>query len=236
MYVESRKNLIYNEYFEELTNVLKDSEELLAYTQYEWYFFCCCFVFKPLLQDFKRIRCCRLQEIFLSCRASLGSLHEERLSHLFQLFIHYPPEEIPPPPSLGTHTQMRGRLTGRAPRRRFPTPTQRCAGGRIGFPRGVWDLHRVLLPTGERAGPRPCYPVFIVCTASLHVPSVSERRIPSATKFRTGVLSKSHGIPGVYAQRVAISSQEGTVSGSVQDSSSLLHWAMHLSAYTPSHT
>lgn len=57
----------------------------------------------------------------LSCKPEL---REERHSHLSQLFIHYPPEELPPPPSLGTH-QMRGRLTGRTPTRRFPTPTQR---------------------------------------------------------------------------------------------------------------
>lgn len=157
MYVESRKNLIYNEYFEELTNVLKDSEELLAYTQYEWYFFV--LFLKPLLQDFKRIRCCRLQEIFLSCRASLGSLHEERLPHLFQLFIHYPPEEIPPPPSLGTHaderqtdrqgshekvphsyTEIRRRQDRISPWCMGPAqgPT---ASGRKGRPRSVSTLH-----------------------------------------------------------------------------------------------
>lgn len=40
----------------------------------------------------------------LSCKPGL---REERHPHLFQLFIHYPPEEIPPPPSLGTHTDER---------------------------------------------------------------------------------------------------------------------------------
>lgn len=73
MYVESRKNLIYNEYFEELTNVLKDSEELLAYTQYEWYFFC--FVFKTTSSRFQKDPVLQIAgDIFiLSCKPGLSS-------------------------------------------------------------------------------------------------------------------------------------------------------------------
>lgn len=60
----------------------------------------------------------------------------------------------------------------------------------MGFPHGVWDLHRVPLPAGGRASPSLCFPVFILHCISL----VPERRTPSATRLRTGALSKSHGI------------------------------------------
>jgi hypothetical protein len=60
----------------------------------------------------------------------------------------------------------------------------------MGFPHGAWVLHRVPLPAGRRASPGLCFPVLILHCIS----PASERRIPSATRLRTGVLSKPRGI------------------------------------------
>lgn len=151
-----------------------------------------CFVFKLLLQDFKRIQPCRLQEIFLSCRASLGFL-KRGIPHLF---IHHPPGEIPPPPSLGTHTDER--QTDRQDFHERVSHSYTKQGTGWGFPCGAWDLHGVLLPAGGRVAPVhvACglYPALHLC---LHPPSVSERRMVSATRLKTGVLSKSPGISRV---------------------------------------
>lgn len=162
--MEWRKNLIFNENFKVPTIILKD----FICLRLMWMVF---FNLKKLLLDFKRIRCYRLQEIFLSCHASMGFV-EKGIPHAFQLLFTMQPGFLLLSPRR-THTDKRQVKIGRQPpqERDLPLPHANGADLRKAGKRGeksslctqrLWGsgtlrhLSRVPPLPGGRAGSRTC--------------------------------------------------------------------------------
>lgn len=179
-----------------------------------------------------------MQEIFLSCRAGLGLM--KRGIPIFSFTIRL--KRFPPPPSLGTHTDER-QTDRQGSHEKVPHSYTEMRRRQDGI--SSWCVGPAQGPTasGRKGRPQSVLP-SVYSALHLCVPSVSERRMPTATRLRTGLLSKSHGINRIREapvfqecmHGVATSSQGTTVPGSVQDSSSVLHWAVHLGAHMSSRT